>query len=226
MALALETQSALREDLRILAMSATLDVDAFSKLMRGCPVVESAGRSYPIETCWLDRPWRDNAVRTPRRLAYSRATSDLVLRAVAEAKGDVLVFLPGAGEIRDVQRAVEDAGTGCDILPLFGAMALKDQRAVLQPDADGTRRIVLATSIAETSLTVPGVRVVVDTGLARRARTDPATGMGRLETVPVSMAEADQRRGRAGRERVPAPVSGCGQRARKARWTGLRRRRY
>lgn len=199
LALALEIQTALREDLRILAMSATVDVDAFSKLMHNCPVVESAGQSYPIETRWLDQPWRDTAARTPRWMAYTRAASDLVQRAVTETTGDILVFLPGAREIRDVQRALEDANTGCKMLPLFGAMSLNDQRAVLQPEADGARRIVLATSIAETSLTVPGVRVVVDTGLARRFRTDPSTGMGRLETVPASIAEADQRRGRAGR---------------------------
>lgn len=199
MALALEVQSALREDLRLVAMSATVDVNAYSRLMQDCPVVASEGRSFPIETRWLDRPWQDRTARIPRRIAFTRAASDLVQRALSETTGDVLVFLPGAGEIRDVQRALEETATGCRVQPLFGAMALKDQRAVLQPGADGQRRIVLATSIAETSLTVPGVRVVVDTGLARRARTDPATGMGRLETVPVSAAEADQRRGRAGR---------------------------
>ena len=199
LALSLEIQGALREDLRLMAMSATVDVTTFSRLMHDCPVVESQGQIFPIETHWLERPWQDKGSRLPRRAAFTRAASDLILRATREAEGDVLVFLPGAGEIRDLEASLKEADTGCRIAPLFGAMALNDQRAALSPDPNGARRIVLATSIAETSLTVPGVRIVVDCGLARRPFTDPATGMGRLETVPVSIAEADQRRGRAGR---------------------------
>lgn len=199
LALALEIQDALREDLRLVAMSATVDVTAFSHLMRGCPVVESAGQIYPIETHWLERPWLDRNARQPRHRAFTQAISALIEKATAETKGDLLVFLPGAGEIRALQTALEAAQTNCVVAPLFGAMALADQRAALRSDPDGRRRIVLATSIAETSLTVPGVRVVVDAGLSRRPRTDPTTGMGRLETVPASLAEADQRRGRAGR---------------------------
>ncbi|MEM7212630.1 MAG: ATP-dependent helicase HrpB [Pseudomonadota bacterium] len=199
LALALEVQDALRDDLRLLAMSATVDVTTFARLMRDCPVIESQGRIYPIETHRLDRPWQDKGSGISRRAAFCRAATNLVLRAIAEAEGDVLVFLPGVGEIRDVETALKGAATDCGVTALYGAMTLTQKRAALSPDPESLRRIVLATSIAETSLTVPGVRVVVDCGHARRPHTDPATGMGRLETVPVSVAEADQRRGRAGR---------------------------
>ncbi|MEO1491683.1 MAG: ATP-dependent helicase HrpB [Pseudomonadota bacterium] len=196
LALALEVQEALRPDLRLVTMSATLDTAAFAQLMRDAPVIESAGRTHPVETRWQDRTWR-----TPGkgRRGFEEAAASLIRTAAHEAEGDILAFLPGAGEIRRVAAALEGR-TEMAIDPLYGALPFQQQRAVLVPRADGRRRVILATAIAETSLTVPGVRVVVDGGLARRSRTDHATGMARLVTVPVSRAEADQRRGRAGRE--------------------------
>ena len=207
LALALEVQEALRPGLRLLAMSATLDVAGFSRLLGGAPAVESAGRQYPVETRWLDRPWRRPG-ETGRR-GHLDAAVALVLRALDETAaegeaGDVLAFLPGAGEIGRAAarlRAETPGAAGVEIAELHGSLPFAAQRAVLERGSDGggPRRVVLATSIAETSLTVPGVRVVVDAGLARRSRTDPGTGLARLVTVPVSRAEADQRRGRAGR---------------------------
>ncbi len=197
LALALEVQETLRPDLRLLAMSATLDAGAFARLLGGAapaPVIASAGRLHPVETRWLDRP-RGRGARLEDGVA------ELVLRALAETGpdgGDILAFLPGQGEIARTERRLAGLG-GVAVLPLHGGLPLARQRAALRADADGRRRVVLATAIAETSLTVEGVRVVVDGGRARRSRVNPATGMGRLVTVPVSRAEAEQRRGRAGR---------------------------
>jgi len=195
LALTREAQQALRPDLRILAMSATLDTNRFSDLLGAAPVIESAGRMYPVETRWLDAPWTAGRGRT----RLEDAAADLVIRALGEAEGDALVFLPGAGEIRRVAERLGPRLPGVALCPLYGALPFPHQRAALLPDAKGRRRVVLATAIAETSLTVAGVRIVVDAGRARRARVHPARGMSRLVTVPVSRAEADQRRGRAGR---------------------------
>ncbi len=197
LALALEVQGALRPELRLLAMSATLDAAAVSGLLGGAPVIESEGRLHPVETRWLDRP-------PPRaRGAFEGAMADLIVRALAETAhapgGDVLAFLPGAGEIRRVEALLAGRLPGVALRPLYGALPAEAQRTALLPEPDGRRRVVLATAIAETSLTVAGVRIVVDGGRARRQRVHPATGMGRLVTVPVSRAEAEQRRGRAGR---------------------------
>ena len=195
LALALEVQGALRPDLRLLAMSATLDTGLVSEVMGGAPVIESAGRLHPVETRWRAVPRRGEGRGRPAAIAADLA--DLVAEALDEApEGDVLAFLPGAGEIRRAAAALEGR-IAADVRPLYGALPFAEQRAALR--AGPRRRVVLATSIAETSLTVEGVRVVVDAGYARRARVDPATGMGRLVTVPVSRAEADQRQGRAGR---------------------------
>ena len=188
LALALEVRGALREDLILLAMSATLDAQPVADLMGRAPVVTSAGRAFPVDIRWLDRPLPAGARLEP-------AVADLIRRAVAETAGDVLVFLPGEGEIRRVQALL--SLPGCEVAPLYGAMDFAAQRAALAPCS--MRRIVLATSIAETSLTIPGVRVVIDAGRARRARFDPASGMSRLVTERVTRAEAEQRRGRAGR---------------------------
>ncbi|RAZ82075.1 ATP-dependent helicase HrpB [Cereibacter johrii] len=188
LALALEVRSALREDLLLLVMSATLDAGPVAALMGGAPVVTSEGRAFPVETRWLSRPLPGGARLEPEVAA-------LVRQAVAETEGDLLVFLPGEGEIRRVEGLL--GGLGCEVAPLFGALDLAAQRRALE-EGPG-RRIVLATSIAETSLTIPGVRVVVDAGRARRARFDPSSGMSRLVTERVTRAEADQRRGRAGR---------------------------
>ncbi|WP_085864877.1 ATP-dependent helicase HrpB [Pseudooctadecabacter jejudonensis] len=191
LALVLEVRAALREDLALIVMSATLDAGPVAELI-GAPVVTSRGRSFPVEDRWLDRPLRKEA-------RLEAAAADLVLQAVDEAEGGVLVFLPGEGEIRRVEGAL--AGRlpqGCVVRPLYGAMGFAEQRAAIAPVKTG-RKVVLATSIAETSLTIEDIRVVVDAGRARRARFDPGSGMSRLVTERVTRAEATQRAGRAGR---------------------------
>ena len=191
LALCLEVAGALREDLILLAMSATLDADPVARLMEA-PLVTSQGRSFPVETRWLDRP-------RPKRQRFEEAVADLVAGAVTDTEGGVLVFLPGEGEIRRVEALLKDRlPPGCHLRPLFGAMDFAAQRAAIAPVAQG-RKIVLATAIAETSLTIEDIRVVVDGGRARRARFDPGSGMSRLVTEPVTRAEATQRAGRAGR---------------------------
>jgi ATP-dependent helicase HrpB len=191
LALCLEVAGALRDDLMLVAMSATLDAEPVAALM-DAPMITSEGRSYPVETRWLDRPLGPKA-RIPD------ATADLIVQAVRETKGGVLVFLPGEGEIRRVEGLLNGRlPDGCVVRPLFGAMDFAAQRAAIQPATSG-RKIVLATSIAETSLTIQDIRVVVDAGRARRSRFDPASGMSRLVTERVTKAEATQRAGRAGR---------------------------
>ncbi|WP_170331313.1 ATP-dependent helicase HrpB [Ruegeria arenilitoris] len=194
LALCLEVAGALRDDLILLAMSATLDAEPVGKLMNA-PLVTSEGRSYPVETRWLDRPLGIQA----RRLD---ALVDLVVQAERETRnigGGMLVFLPGEGEIRRAETALTGRlPDGCAVRPLFGALPFAAQRAAIAPVKDG-RKVVLATSIAETSLTIPDIRVVVDMGQARRARFDPGSGMSRLVTERVTRAEATQRAGRAGR---------------------------
>lgn len=192
LALAWESRAVLRPDLRLLVMSATLDAAPVAVLMDDAPILTAEGRAFPVETRWLDRP-------LPPAARFLPAAADLVTQAVAETEGGVLVFLPGEGEIRRMAAALDGRlPPGCHVHPLFGAMKLADQRAAIAPATQG-RKVVLATAIAETSLTIDGVRVVVDCGRARRARFDPGSGMARLVTEPVSRAEADQRRGRAGR---------------------------
>ncbi|MGR3371213.1 ATP-dependent helicase HrpB [Pseudooceanicola nanhaiensis] len=191
LALCLEIAGALREDLLLLAMSATLDAGPVAALM-DAPLVTSEGRMFPVETRWLDRPLGRGARMEP-------ALADLVLQAAGETSGGILVFLPGEGEIRRTEALLRDRLPGDHhIRPLFGAMDFAAQRAAIRPETAG-RKIVLATSIAETSLTIEDIRVVVDAGLARRARFDPGSGMARLVTERVTRAEAEQRRGRAGR---------------------------
>ncbi|MDJ0994807.1 MAG: ATP-dependent helicase HrpB [Dinoroseobacter sp.] len=192
LALALEVQSALRDDLWLVVMSATLDAAPVARIMGDVPVITSQGRSYPVETRHLPRPLGS-------KVRFEPALSDLVAQAVHDETGSALVFCPGEGEIRRVAALLEGRlPTHMVIRPLFGAMPLAEQRAAIAPVARG-RKLVLATSIAETSLTIEDVRVVIDGGRARRARFDPASGMARLVTEKVSRAEADQRRGRAGR---------------------------
>ncbi|KAF0121212.1 MAG: ATP-dependent helicase HrpB, partial [Xanthobacteraceae bacterium] len=192
LALALDAQGALREDLRILVMSATLDGARVAKLLADAPVVESAGRAFPVVTHHVGR---DPAARLEEEVAR------VVRRALAEEMGSALVFLPGAAEIRrtaDLLAAtVKDPAV--DIVQLFGALDRAEQDRAIEPAPAGRRKVVLATSIAETSLTIEGVRIVVDCGLARVPRFEPDLGLTRLETVRVSRAAADQRRGRAGR---------------------------
>lgn len=190
LALALEIRAALRPDLMLLPMSATLDAAPVARLMGDAPIVTSEGRAFPVETRWLPRP-------PDASLRYDAAMAGLVRQAAEETEGGILVFLPGEGEIRRLQSALEGRLPGTAMRPLFGAMDFAAQRAALAP-SEG-RKIVLATSIAETSLTIPDIRVVVDGGRARRSRFDPGSGMARLVTERVSRAEATQRRGRAGR---------------------------
>src|SRR6185312_3281862 len=162
-----------------------------AQLLGGAPIITSEGRAFPVETRYV----------APRADARIEATvTAAVLDALRRDEGDVLVFLPGAGEIRRVEALLAERDTGgALVLPLFGALTADEQDRALLPDPRGRRKIVLATSIAETSLTIEGIRVVIDSGLARVPRFSPATGMTRLETVRVSRASADQRRGRAGR---------------------------
>jgi ATP-dependent helicase HrpB len=193
LALALEIRGALRDDLIILVMSATLDAAPVAALMGDAPLITSQGRAFEVETRWLPRP-------LPLRARLEAETAALILQALEECPdGGLLAFLPGEGEIRRVEAALKGRlPVGCTVRPLFGNMPFADQRAALAPQASG-RKIVLATAIAETSLTLPDIRVVVDAGRARRARFDPNSGMSRLVTERVTKAEAEQRRGRAGR---------------------------
>lgn len=188
LALCLEVREALRDDLAILVMSATLDAGPVAELI-GAPVLTAEGRSFPVETRHLPRPLG--------KARFEPAMAGLIKQALAETEGGVLAFLPGAGEIRRVAGLLGQI-SGVEIMPLYGAMPFKDQRRVLAP-LTGARKLVLATSIAETSLTIPDIRVVVDGGKARRARFHPGAGMQRLVTERVSRAEATQRQGRAGR---------------------------
>lgn len=192
LAFAQQSQALLRPDLRLVVMSATLDGARVATLLGGASVIESEGRMFPVDTRYLDR---NPALRFEEQVA--RAVS----KALAEDTGSILVFLPGQGEIRRVESLLRDciASPSIDIAPLYGALEGRDQDQAIEPAEPGRRKVVLATSIAETSLTIEGVRVVIDAGLARVPRYDPASGLTRLETVRVSRAAADQRRGRAGR---------------------------
>lgn len=192
LALALDSQRALREDLRILVMSATLDGARVAALLSGAPVIASQGRAYPVETRYLGRD--------PNRRIEDQVT-DAILKALRAEPGSLLVFLPGQGEIRRVEERLRELVRDTDVViaPLYGAMDIAAQDRAVEPAATGTRKIVLATAIAETSLTIEGVRVVIDSGLQRVPRFEPDAGVTRLETVRVSRASADQRRGRAGR---------------------------
>ena len=196
LALALEIRAALRNDLSLIVMSATLDAAPVAALMGDAPVITSMGKSYPVEQKFLPRPWVQAGGKGPR---FEDAVAALVTTAVSETTGGVLVFLPGAGEIHRVQQILGNSlGPDVAIRPLYGAMPFKDQRAAITPPLTG-RKVVLATSIAETSLTIPDIRVVVDAGRARRARFDGNSGMSRLVTERVTKAEATQREGRSGR---------------------------
>ena len=192
LALALDAQAGLREDLRILVMSATLDGARVAKLLGDAAVVESQGRAFPVETRY--RP-RDPLKRIEDQVA------DAVLLALNEQQGSQLVFLPGQGEIRRVEERLRERirDASVEIAPLYGALDQREQDRAVQPAPPGRRKIVLATAIAETSLTIEGVRVVIDSGLARIPVYEPDIGLTRLETRRVSRAAADQRRGRAGR---------------------------
>jgi ATP-dependent helicase HrpB len=192
LALALDAQGGLREDLRLLVMSATLDGARVATLMGHAPSIASEGRAYPVETRYLGRD--------PNR-RIEEQVADAVLRALRAETGSILVFLPGQGEIRRVETLLREriADPAVDLAPLYGALDRAEQDLAVMPARRGRRKVVLATSIAETSLTIEGVRIVVDSGLARVPVYEPDLGLTRLKTVRVSRASADQRRGRAGR---------------------------
>ncbi|RBO97587.1 ATP-dependent helicase HrpB [Pseudochrobactrum asaccharolyticum] len=191
LALALDVQGALRPDLKILVMSATLDGARVAELLDNAPVVESEGRSFPVEIRYQER-------KTDERIEDTMART---IRAVlADEQGSLLCFLPGQGEIERTVRALEGRiGDHVMLCPLYGVMDGRDQDAAIKPAPEGKRKVVLATSIAETSITIDGVRVVIDSGLSRQPRFEPATGLTRLETVRASQAAITQRAGRAGR---------------------------
>jgi ATP-dependent helicase HrpB len=191
LALTLDAQGALREDLRIIVMSATIDGARVARILGEASEITSEGRSFPVETRYLGR--------TPGAHVTVEAAS-AVRRALDSETGSILVFLPGQGEIRRIAEMLAAAvPEHVDITPLYGALSSADQDRAIRPAAPGRRKVVLATSIAETSLTIEGVRIVIDAGLARVPVYEAATGLTRLETVRVSRASADQRRGRAGR---------------------------
>lgn len=196
LALCIDTRTTLRPDLRILAMSATPDADSFSRVLgshdRPAPIVRSEGRMFDVDIVWAP---------PARHQRLDEAMTLLVGRALREQRGDVLVFLPGVAEIERVRRSLESSSlpADVDIRPLAGALALEDQDRALSRSPEGRRRVVLSTDIAETSLTVDGIRIVVDAGQARIPQFDARTGMTRLTTVAASRASCDQRAGRAGR---------------------------
>ena len=196
LALALDAQAGLRPDLRLLVMSATLDGARVAGLLGNAPVIESEGRAFPVETRHVAR---DPVIRLEDQVVTT------ILGALAQDEGSLLVFLPGQGEIRRVEERLQEkraqriANSSILVCPLYGAMEPAAQDRAVRPASPGTRKIVLATSIAETSLTIDGVRIVIDSGLARVPVYEPDLGLTRLETMRVSRAAADQRRGRAGR---------------------------
>jgi ATP-dependent helicase HrpB len=191
LALTLDARAQLNESLRLLVMSATLDTQRVSALLGQAPVVESGGKLFPVDVRYA--PPRSGA-------DLDAAVAETCLQALAETEGDILAFLPGGREIRGAQRALEGRLAGrVQLSPLYGDLSSAEQDAALQPAADGRRKIILATNIAQTSLTVEGVRTVVDGGYARQARFDLGAGANRLETLRISRASAEQRAGRAGR---------------------------
>ncbi|ODA92781.1 ATP-dependent helicase HrpB [Mesorhizobium sp. SEMIA 3007] len=198
LALALDVQGALRPDLRLLVMSATLDGARVAKLLSGAPVIESEGRAFPVDISYDERP-----AGVPIEDAMAKA----IRAALADESGSVLAFLPGQREIeRTAERLAGKVGADTDIVPLYGQLDGKAQDAAIKPAPAGRRKVVLATSIAETSITIDGVRVVIDSGLSRLPRYEPASGLTRLETVRVSKASADQRAGRAGRTQAGVAI--------------------
>ena len=192
LALTRDLQQGWREDLKLLVMSATLDAGRVAKILGDAPVIESAGKSFPVETRYLGRDPGS---------AIEQQVAQAALRALRAERGSLLVFLPGAAEIRRTETLLRERVSDplIDIVALHGALPAEIQDRAIAPAGTGRRKVVLATSIAETSLTIEGVRVVIDSGLARVPGYEPDVGLTRLETVRVSRASADQRRGRAGR---------------------------
>jgi ATP-dependent helicase HrpB len=192
LALSLDVQRGLRDDLKIIVMSATLDSDRLSQHLENAPVISTTGRMFPVDVVHLEKA---------SRFTLAEDTVKAVRQALRDVKGSLLVFLPGEGEIRRVEEQLlrADLPDSVDVRPLYGAMVLQAQDDAIRASPSGRRKIVLATTIAETSLTIEGIEAVIDTGLKRVPRFDPAAGMTSLETVRVSQASAEQRKGRAGR---------------------------
>lgn len=202
LALALECRDLFRPDLRLGILSATLDAEPVAELLgHDTPILRSEGRSFPVETRYRERPLPPPGVRTPGRPSWDGGVADTIREALAGGDGDVLVFLPGAREIRWVEAQLHDRIHDATVIihRLHGSLPPEIQRAALAPAPPGMRKVILSSAVAETSLTISGVRAVVDGGWMRIPRFSPASGWTRLETVPVSMDSADQRRGRAGR---------------------------
>ncbi len=187
LAMAVEVRESLRDDLAIIVMSATLDPGPIANLLGDSPTLQVPGRTFPVQTVYLQRP---------NRKQFATAVADATKKALDSVQGDVLVFVPGRWEIDQVLQRI-DRPDGVELIGLHGGTAKEIQRQVLQPSS--TRRIIVATAVAETSITIPGIEAVVDGGLLRRASFDPVSGLGRLETRFASRFAADQRRGRAGR---------------------------
>ena len=197
LALCLDIREGLRDDLRLLVMSATLAVEQLADLLADARVVTSRGRTYPVEDRYLPPP---ADIDSPRPDHIAGMTARGIRHALTEENGDILVFLPGKGEINRVRDILlSEASENIVILPLYGAMKLADQARAIRPDSKGRRRIILTTTIAETSLTIEGITTVVDCGWKRAPRFDAASGLTRLETIRISRASARQRSGRAGR---------------------------
>jgi ATP-dependent helicase HrpB len=190
LALCLQSQQLLRDDLRILMMSATLDSERISVALKNAPIITSAGKQYPVELKY-------DALPKDESIAISAARS--IRKALKEQPGDILVFLPGAGEIRRTQEILESDTLPATLFPLYGDMPFQKQQEALMPILQGPRKVVLATSIAETSLTIEGITTVIDCGYSRVPKFDPRSGLTKLETVRVTGDAADQRAGRAGR---------------------------
>src|SRR5262245_25020903 len=192
LALGLETQRFFRPDLRLLVMSATLDCGPISDLLGDAPIISCEGRMFPVQTRYLNQPLSSH---------LDVAVTQAIRQSLIHDQGSLLVFLPGMAEIRRVERRLLDASLGSDVIiaPLHGDLPQTVQQAAIEPVKRGSRKIVLATSIAETSLTIDGIRVVIDSGRLRAPRFDPRSGLTRLETIQVTQDSAEQRRGRAGR---------------------------
>jgi len=200
LALCLEAQQALRPDLKILIMSATLETDNLSSLLAPCPVIRTEGRTFPVDIRYAPCPPSGGIGTFEGRQSLLTHCAATVRRALAEQSGSALVFLPGQSEIRKVAELLDGTlPAGTSLHPLYGDLSTSEQDAAIAPAAPGKRKVVLATSIAETSLTIEGIRIVVDSGLARTARFSPSTGMSALVTERVTQDAADQRAGRAGR---------------------------
>ena len=203
LALSLDAAEGFANDLRIAVMSATMDIQALSGLLGNAPVISSQGKAWPVETIYVDPHNQKGASNAKSGWAgILPACLKTVVKAVSCHDGDILVFLPGAAAIRMLAENLKEKfkqDATVKVVPLFGSLSFKDQKAAIEPAAPGTRKIVIATPIAETSLTIQGIRVVVDSGLVNQPEFSPGRGMTRLVTRPVSKASADQRRGRAGR---------------------------